>query len=86
MLAALALALALGSALATNVAFSFKQRGAVLAPAARGRHPLRSAIDLFRSRADPDLGARQARLRRRGLLLGVAASVLFGVSDIALDG
>src|ERR1700751_730677 len=44
------LALALGSALATNVAFLFKQRGAVLAPPVRARHPLRSAADLFRSR------------------------------------
>ncbi len=44
------LALALASALATNVAFLFKQRGAVLAPPVRGRHPLRSAADLFRSR------------------------------------
>ena len=44
------LALALGSALGTNVAFLFKQRGAVLAPPVQGRHPLRSAVGLFRSR------------------------------------
>src|SRR5579859_5833533 len=44
------LALALGSALGTNVAFLFKQRGAVLAPPVRARHPLRSAAGLFRSR------------------------------------
>jgi hypothetical protein len=44
------LALALGSALGSNVAFLFEQRGAVLAPAVRGRHPLRSAVGLFRSR------------------------------------
>jgi hypothetical protein len=44
------LALALGSALVTNVAFLFKQRGAVLAPPVRARHPLRSAAGLFRSR------------------------------------
>ena len=44
------LALALGSALGTNVAFLFKQRGAVLAPAVHARHPLRSAVGLFRSR------------------------------------
>ena len=44
------LALALGSALGTNVAFLLKQRGAVLAPAVRARHPLRSAVGLFRSR------------------------------------
>ena len=43
------LALALGSALATNLAFLLKQRGAVAARAVDGRHPLRSAIDLFRS-------------------------------------
>jgi drug/metabolite transporter (DMT)-like permease len=44
------LALALASALATNVAFLFKQRGAVFAPPVRARHPLRSAAGLFRSR------------------------------------
>jgi drug/metabolite transporter (DMT)-like permease len=44
------LALALACALATNVAFLFKQRGAVAAPAVDGLHPLRSAADLFRSR------------------------------------
>jgi drug/metabolite transporter (DMT)-like permease len=46
----LGLLLALASALGTNVAFLFKQRGAVLAPPIRVRHPLRSAADLFRSR------------------------------------
>jgi drug/metabolite transporter (DMT)-like permease len=44
------LALALACALGTNVAFLFKQRGAVLAPPVRVRHPLQSAADLFRSR------------------------------------
>jgi drug/metabolite transporter (DMT)-like permease len=44
------LILALGSAVATNLAFLFKHRGAVLAPAIRARHPLRSAVGLFRSR------------------------------------
>src|SRR6476469_10290101 len=44
------LALALGSALGTSVAFLFKQRGALLAPPVRARHPLRSAAGLFRSR------------------------------------
>jgi drug/metabolite transporter (DMT)-like permease len=44
------LALALGSAIATSVAFLFKHRGAVVAPPVRARHPLRSAIDLFHSR------------------------------------
>jgi drug/metabolite transporter (DMT)-like permease len=46
----LGLILALASAVATNVAFLFKHRGAVLAPAIRVRRPLRSAADLFRSR------------------------------------
>ena len=44
------LVLALASALATNAAFLFKQRGAVAAAAVDGLHPLRSARDLFRSR------------------------------------
>lgn len=44
------LILAVASALATSAAFLFKQRGAVAAPAVDGRHPLRSAADLFRSR------------------------------------
>src|ERR1700726_469885 len=44
------LTLAVGSALVTNLAFLFKQRGALLAPPVRARHPLRSAVDLFRSR------------------------------------
>jgi drug/metabolite transporter (DMT)-like permease len=46
----LGLLLALASALATNVAFLFKHRGAVLAPPILVRHPLRSAVGLFRSR------------------------------------
>jgi drug/metabolite transporter (DMT)-like permease len=44
------LTLAVGSALGTNLAFLFKQRGAVLAPPVRARHPLSSAVGLFRSR------------------------------------
>ena len=44
------LLLALASAVATNLAFLFKQRGAVLAPPIRARHPLRSAVGLFGSR------------------------------------
>jgi drug/metabolite transporter (DMT)-like permease len=44
------LILALASAVATNLAFLFKHRGAVLAPPIRVRHPLRSAAGLFRSR------------------------------------
>jgi drug/metabolite transporter (DMT)-like permease len=38
------------SALGTNLAFLFKHRGAVAAPGVDMRHPLRSAVDLFRSR------------------------------------
>ena len=41
---------ALLSALGTNLAFLFKQRGAVAAPDVDMRHPLRSAVDLFRSK------------------------------------
>jgi drug/metabolite transporter (DMT)-like permease len=44
------LACALLSALGTNLAFLFKHRGAVAAPDVDMRHPLRSAIDLFRSK------------------------------------
>jgi drug/metabolite transporter (DMT)-like permease len=44
------LILALASAMATNLAFLFKQRGAVVAPPILARHPLRSAVGLFRSR------------------------------------
>jgi drug/metabolite transporter (DMT)-like permease len=46
----LGLLLALASALATNVAFLFKHRGAVLAPPIRARHPVRSAVGLFHSK------------------------------------
>jgi drug/metabolite transporter (DMT)-like permease len=46
----LGLALAVACAIATSIAFLFKHRGAVLAPPVRVRHPLRSAVDLFRSR------------------------------------
>src|ERR1051325_6992189 len=44
------LTLAVGSALGTTLAFLFKQRGVLLAPPVRARHPLRSATGLFRSR------------------------------------
>jgi len=44
------LAAAIASALGTNLAFLFKQRGAVAAPDVDVRHPIRSAIDLFRSK------------------------------------
>jgi drug/metabolite transporter (DMT)-like permease len=46
----LGILLALLSALAANVAFLCKHRGAVAAPVVELRHPLRSGADLFRSR------------------------------------
>jgi drug/metabolite transporter (DMT)-like permease len=46
----LGLILAFASAAATNLAFLFKQRGAVLAPPINVRHLLGSAVGLFRSR------------------------------------
>lgn len=45
------LIVAAGCALATNVGFLLRERGAVLAPPVRARHPLKSAAGLFRSRA-----------------------------------
>lgn len=45
------LALALACAAGTSVGFLLKHRGAVAAPPVRVRHPLRSAVDLFRSRS-----------------------------------
>ena len=44
------LGLALASAFATNLGFLFRHRGAVAAPEVDARHPLRSAIELFRSK------------------------------------
>src|SRR3712207_1056340 len=41
---------ALLSAFGTNLAFLFKHRGAVAAPDVDMHHPLRSAVDLFRSK------------------------------------
>jgi drug/metabolite transporter (DMT)-like permease len=46
----LGILLALLCALATNVAFLLKHRGACAAPAVRLRHPVRSAAGLFRSK------------------------------------
>lgn len=46
----LGLGLAALSALATNVGFLLRHRGAVEAPDVDVRHPLRSAVDLFRSK------------------------------------
>ncbi len=46
----LGLICALLSALGTNLSFLMKQRGAVAAPDVDMHHPLRSAIDLFRSK------------------------------------
>ena len=45
------LALALACAVGTSVGFLLKHRGAVAAPPVRVRHPLRSAVNLFRSRS-----------------------------------
>ncbi len=47
----LGLALAVLTAIATNLAFLFKHRGAVAAPAVDARHLLHSAADLFRTPA-----------------------------------
>src|SRR3954454_17030767 len=44
------LGLALAAAFATNLGFLFRHRGAVAAPDVDVRHPLRSAIELFRSK------------------------------------
>jgi drug/metabolite transporter (DMT)-like permease len=44
------LALAVACALGTSVSFLFKQRGAIEAPPVQGRHPLHSAVELFRSK------------------------------------
>jgi drug/metabolite transporter (DMT)-like permease len=44
------LILAVGSALGVNASFLLKARGAAAAPPVRARHPLQSAIGLFRSR------------------------------------
>jgi drug/metabolite transporter (DMT)-like permease len=46
----LGLGLSFLSALASNVGFLFRHRGAVDAPEVDASHPLRSAIDLFRSK------------------------------------
>jgi drug/metabolite transporter (DMT)-like permease len=46
----LGILLALGCALATNLGFLYKHRGAVAAPAVDAKHPVRSALGLFRSR------------------------------------
>src|ERR671931_2527849 len=46
----LGILLALLCALATNLGFLFKHRGACAAPDVSMRHPLRSAVGLFRSR------------------------------------
>ena len=47
----LGLALAGGCAVATNIAFLLKHRGAVAAPPVEARHALRSAAGLFRTKA-----------------------------------
>jgi hypothetical protein len=46
----LGLIFAVGTAIATNLAFLWKHRGAVAAPAVDLHHPIRSAAELFRSK------------------------------------
>lgn len=60
------LLLAVGCALAGSVAVLLKQRGAVTAPIVLARHPIRSAIGLFRCKwwTVGWLVARLVRLRR----------------------
>jgi multidrug transporter EmrE-like cation transporter len=78
------LACAALSALATNLSFLFKHRGAVAAPDVDMRHPLRSAADLFRSKwwtigwaiAAAAYGAHVAALTL--LALSLAQAVLSG--------
>jgi multidrug transporter EmrE-like cation transporter len=48
--AVIGLGCAVLSAFGTNLAFLYKHRGAVAAPDVDMRHPLRSAVDLFRSK------------------------------------
>src|SRR5437763_2135615 len=78
------LALALGSAFGTSVAFLFKQRGAVVAPPVRARHPLRSAAGLFRSRWF-SLGLAVA-VAAWGLHVGALALAPLSVAQAVLSG
>src|SRR5438045_664237 len=78
------LGLALGSALGTNVAFLFKQRGAVSAPPVLARHPLRSAGGLFRSRWF-SLGLAVA-LAAWGLHVGALALAPLSIVQAVLSG
>src|SRR5206468_2620249 len=106
--------LALACALATNVGFLYKHRGACAAPAVDMRRPLRSAKALFGSRLfaigmviaagswivhvaalslapllgtgtllimGPQIGAPR---EHHGFMLGAAAGILFGVSDVSI--
>ena len=81
---ALGLGCAVLSAFATNLSFLYKHRGAVAAPDVDVRRPLRSAIDLFRSKwwtigwlvAAAAFGAHVAALAL--LPLSVAQAVLAG--------
>lgn len=76
------LALALGSALGTNVAFLFSSSAArCWRPRVQGRHPLRSAVGLFRSRWFSLVWALAASLlvfyaSARGLQLGPGVAVI----------
>ena len=74
----------MGSAHGTNVAFLFKQRGAVLAPPVLARHPLRSAAGLFRSRWF-SLGLAVA-VAAWGLHVGALALAPLSVAQAVLSG
>jgi len=78
------LALAFCSGLGTNVAFLLTQRGALLAPPVRGRHPLRSAVGLFRSRSF-SLGWAVAVVAR-GLHVGALALAPLSIVQAVLSG
>src|SRR2546421_5411844 len=64
--------------------FLFKERGAVLAPAVRARHPLRSAAGLFRSRWF-SLGLAVA-VAAWGLHVGALALAPLSVAQAVLSG
>ena len=68
----LGLILAVVSAVATNLAFLFKHRGAVVPPPIRARHPLRSAVGPLRG-AILRLSARTTTVGRRDDHRGRAA-------------
>jgi hypothetical protein len=72
---------ALLSALGTNLAFLLKYKGAVAAPDVDMRHPLRSAVDLFRSKWW-SIGWAVAAV---GFALHVAALIGIGLVAVSLS-